>query len=140
MSIFEEFKQFALRGNVVDMAVGIILGAAFSKIVTSFVNDILMPPIGMLLGNTNFEDLKIRLSGTELGSPPVFLMYGSFINTVINFLIVAMAIFFAVKIMNRLRHQEETPEVQSKKCPECLLEVPLLAKRCGHCTREVPQA
>lgn len=140
MSIFEEFKQFALKGNVVDMAVGIILGAAFSKIVTSFVNDILMPPIGMLLGNTNFEDLKIRLSGTELGSQPVFLMYGSFINTVINFLIVALAIFFAVKMMNRLRNQEKTPEVHSKKCPECLLEIPLSAKRCGHCTREISQA
>jgi large conductance mechanosensitive channel len=116
MSLMKEFKSFAMRGNVVDMAVGIIIGAAFGKIVTSVVNDLIMPPIGLLLGNVNFSDLFLALDGNtyeslakakELGAP--VLAYGSFIQTTFDFLIVAFAIFMLIKGMNRMKKAEETP-------------------------------
>ncbi len=112
MSLIKEFKAFAMRGNVVDMAVGIIIGGAFGKIVTSLVNDVIMPPIGILLGNTDFSELGIVLKKETLDAagavvPAVMLRYGMFINTVINFVIVALAIFMVVKLMNSLKKKEE---------------------------------
>jgi large conductance mechanosensitive channel len=115
MSLSSELKTFLLRGNVVDMAVGIVVGAAFGKVVTSFVNDILMPPISLLLGNTNFSDLKIVLrkaaiEGTEIATPAITWNYGKFIQIVIDFLIIGTAIFFVIKAMNSLsRKKDEKP-------------------------------
>jgi len=107
MSMVKEFKEFAMRGNVVDMAVGIVIGAAFGKIVASFVNDVLMPPIGMLLGGVDFSDLMITLKGAMGETPAVVLKYGVFVNTVLDFLIVAFAIFMVIKGMNALKKKEE---------------------------------
>jgi len=140
--MLEEFKKFAMRGNVVDMAVGIIIGAAFGKIVSSLVNDVIMPPIGKLMGNVDFSSLFINLgaipyetlaAAQEAGAPTI--NYGTFINTVINFLIVAFAIFMVIKGMNSMKKtEEEAPaEPTTKECPECLSEIPIAAKRCKHC-------
>ena len=107
MSMVKEFKEFAMRGNVVDMAVGIVIGAAFGKIVASFVNDVLMPPIGMLLGGVDFSELMITLKGAVDDAPAVVLKYGAFVNTVLDFLIVAFAIFMVIKGMNALKKKEE---------------------------------
>lgn len=136
--MFKEFQEFAIKGNVIDMAVGIIIGAAFGKIVSSFVNDILMPPIGLLLGKVDFSNLFLNLSGKPYGSlagaksaGAATLNYGLFLNTVIDFVIVAFAIFLVVRQMNRLKRK---PEVVSKECPYCLSKVPLKATRCPNCT------
>lgn len=107
MKMLQEFKAFAMRGNVVDMAVGIIIGGAFGKIVSSFVADVIMPPIGLLLGGVDFSDLAITLKAAEEGQPAVMLKYGMFINTVIDFLIIAFAIFMVIKGMNALKKKEE---------------------------------
>jgi len=107
MKMLQEFKAFAMRGNVVDMAVGIIIGGAFGKIVSSFVADVIMPPIGLLLGGVDFSDLAITLKSAEEGQPAVMLKYGMFINTVIDFLIIAFAIFMVIKGMNALKKKEE---------------------------------
>ncbi|MCL4704275.1 large-conductance mechanosensitive channel protein MscL [bacterium] len=133
--MFKEFKEFAMRGNVVDMAVGIIIGAAFGGIVTSLVNDVLMPPIGVLTGGIDFSKLALSLQD----EPAVTIKYGVFINAVINFLIIAFAIFMLVRAMNRLKRKEEAPPAAptTKECPECLMTIPLKAKRCGHCTAVV---
>lgn len=128
--MFKEFKEFAMRGNVVDMAVGIIIGTAFGKIVSSFVSDVLMPPIGMLLGGMDFGALKLKLK------EDVFINYGVFINTVIDFIIIAFAIFLVVKGMNRLKRKEIPPPPAApttKECPECLSVIPIKAVRCAHC-------
>lgn len=127
--MFKEFKAFAMRGNVVDMAVGIIIGAAFGKIVSSFVNDVIMPPIGMLLGGVDFSKLMITLK------PDVAIKYGVFINTVLDFIIVAFAIFMVVKGMNKMKKKEEAPPAvpTTKECPECLSVIPIKAVRCAHC-------
>ena len=144
-------KEFAVKGNVVDMAVGIIIGAAFGTVVRSFVADILMPPIGMLLGNVDFADLFIVLkSGVEAGpyatlavaqeAGAVTFNYGTFINTVISFLIMGFAVFFLVKGINRLkRKKEEEPpaEPDTKECPFCFTMIPIKATRCPHCTSEL---
>ena len=112
MSILSEFKAFAVKGNVVDMAVGIIIGAAFGKIVTSFVGDVIMPPIGLLIGGVDFTDLAITLKAAEGAAPAVVLSYGKFIQTVLDFVIVAFAIFMGVKAINRLKREEAAaPEV-----------------------------
>lgn len=141
----EEFKKFIMRGNVLDMAVGIIIGAAFGKIVTSFVNDILMPPIGLILGQVDFSNLFINLSGTpaatlaeaKAAGLPV-IAYGSFLNVVIDFLIVAFAIFMLIKQVNRLMPQkEEEPEKEPRLCPYCKTEIPDEATKCPHCTSEL---
>ena len=141
--MFKEFKEFAMRGSVLDLAVGVIIGAAFGKIVASFVDDILLPPLGQLLGKVDFSGLFINLSGThfdtlkaakEAGKPP--LNYGNFINTVINFLIVAFTIFVVVRIVNRWM-PKPAPPVNTKDCPECAMAIPLAAKKCGHCTSPV---
>ena len=140
--MFEEFKKFAMRGNVVDMAVGIIIGAAFGKIVSSFVADIIMPPIGLLMGNVDFSSLFINLSDTDYSSltaaqeaGAATINYGVFINTVLDFVIVAFAIFMVIKGMNKMKKaEEEAPkEPDSKECAECLSDIPIAAKRCRYC-------
>jgi large conductance mechanosensitive channel len=147
--MFKEFKEFALRGNVIDLAIGVIIGAAFGKIVTSFVNDILMPPIGLLLGNVDFSNLFINLSGQPYGSleeaqaaGAATINYGLFINTVLDFIIVAFVIFLLVRQVNRMRHEREAPpaEPTTRECPYCLSTIPLKATRCPHCTSELEAA
>ncbi len=133
MGMIKEFKAFALKGNMVDIAVGMIIGAAFSKAVTSLVNDVIMPPIGMLLGQMDFSKLAITLQGKD---GPVTLRYGAFINTLVDFFIVAWVIFIVIKLMNRLRPAEPT-EVTEKPCPKCCTQIPLLATRCPHCTSDL---
>lgn len=147
LCMFKEFKEFALKGNVVDMAVGIIIGAAFGAIVNSLVSDVIMPPIGALLGNLDFSNAFWVLREGSAASAPyatlgdaqaagaVTLNYGLFINKVISFLVVAFAIFFMIRGMNRLRRttEKETPPPSVKECPECCSEIPLRAKRCPQC-------
>ncbi len=148
--MLKEFKEFAMRGNVVDMAVGIIIGAAFGQIVTSLVNDVLMPPIGLLLGNVDFSNLFLVLKGgTEAGpyasladakaAGAVTLNYGLFVNTVISFVIVALAVFLLIRSINRLQREEKASpaEPTTKECPHCLSIIPLKATRCPHCTSEL---
>lgn len=148
-----EFKKFAMKGNMVDMAVGIIVGAAFGGIISSLVADVLMPPIGLLLGNVDFANLFLVLKeGTTAGpyetvaaakaAGAVTLNYGVFVNTLVNFLIVAIAIFFVVRGINNLRKKEEAPpaEPTTKECPLCLSTVPIKATRCGHCTSDLKAA
>lgn len=139
MSITKEFKEFAMRGNVVDMAVGIIIGGAFGKIVSSFVQDVIMPPIGLLLGGVDFSDLAITLKEAVGETPAVMLKYGVFINTVIDFIIIAFAIFMMVKVMNNLKRKEEAPapEPTTKECPNCFTEIPIKAMRCPNCTSQL---
>ena len=110
MSILKEFKTFAVKGNVVDMAVGIIIGAAFGKIVSSFVGDIIMPPLGVMIGGVDFSDLAVTLKAAEGDLPAVMLAYGKFIQSIIDFVIVAFAIFMGVKVINRLKREEEVVE------------------------------
>ncbi len=147
--MLKEFKEFAMRGNVVDMAVGIIIGAAFGTIVKSLVDDIIMPPIGLLLGGVDFSDIFINLSGGDYASlaaareaGAATINYGVFINTVLNFLIVAFAIFLVIRLINRLKRKEEAPapEPTTKDCPFCFSTIPLRATRCGHCTSELAAA
>jgi large conductance mechanosensitive channel len=136
MSMIKEFKEFAMRGNVMDMAVGIIIGGAFGKIVSSFVGDVMMPPLGLLLGGVDFSDKLITLKEAVGETPAVTLKYGVFINTVIDFVIVAFAIFMMIRFMNRLKRKEEAPPPPApttKECPECMMAIPINAKRCGHC-------
>ncbi len=144
--MFKEFKDFAMRGNVLDMAIGIIIGAAFGQIVTSMVNDILMPPIGLLLGRVDFANLFINLSGADFGSlaaaksaGAATINYGQFINTVINFIIVAFVIFLLVKQINRFKRAPEPAPavVTTKECPYCYSTIAIKATRCPYCTSEV---
>lgn len=141
--MFKEFKEFAMRGNVLDLAVGVILGAAFGKIVSSMVDDILMPPIGRVLGKVDFANLFINLSDKSFdtlaaakaaGAPT--LNYGNFINTIINFLIVAFCIFLVVRSVNKWMPKPPAP-VTTKDCPQCAMPIPVTAKKCGHCTSAV---
>jgi large conductance mechanosensitive channel len=136
MSLVKEFKSFAMRGNVVDMAVGIIIGAAFGKIISSLVSDIIMPPIGVLIGGMDFSSLGVTIKAATTDSAAVVIKYGMFINILIDFLIVAFAMFMIIQAMNRLvKKPESTPAgPTTKECPECLMVIPLNAKRCGHCT------
>jgi large conductance mechanosensitive channel len=148
--VFKEFREFAMRGNVVDMAVGIIIGAAFGSIVNSLVADIIMPPVGLLLGNVDFANLFAVLKEGKVAGPyaslaaakaagAATLNYGVFINTIISFLIVAFSVFLLVRSINSLRRQQETAPVapSTKECPFCLSVIPLKAVRCGHCTSEL---
>ena len=145
MSMLREFKEFAVKGNVVDLAIGIIIGAAFGKIVTSFVNDILMPPIGKLLGGFDFSNLFINLSDKSVttlaeakAAGIATINYGLFLNTLIDFVIVAAAVFILVRQINRLKKTEEPSSAPATKdCPYCLNAIPLKATRCGHCTSEL---
>ena len=144
--MLKEFKAFALRGNVIDLAIGVIIGGAFGKIVSSFVNDIIMPPIGLLLGNVNFADRFVALDGKtyeslakaqELGAPT--LNYGMFINTIIDFIIIALVIFFVVKQINRMATKPAPAPAAptTKECPYCFTAIPIKATRCPHCTSEL---
>ena len=140
--MLKEFKAFAMRGNVLDMAVGIIIGAAFGKIVSSAVDDILMPPLGKLLGHTDFTNFFISLNGESYArlsdakaAGAATLNYGMFINTIINFLIVAFAVFLQVRAVNRWVVKPAAPAAPTTKdCPQCLMQIPIAAKKCGHCT------
>lgn len=140
MGMLKEFREFAIKGNVVDMAVGIIIGVAFGKIVSSLVGDVIMPPIGYLLGNVDFSSLAFTLKEATETSPAVTIKYGLFINTIIDFLIVAFVIFLVVKLMNRLKKPAPAPAATTKDCPHCLMSVPLRATKCGHCTAELKAA
>ena len=144
--MLKEFKDFIMRGNVVDLAVGVIIGVAFGALVASLVNDIIMPPIGLLLGNVDFASLFISLSGDsyaslaaaqEAGAPTI--NYGLFINTVLNFLIIALVVFVLVKQVNRLQVEEEAapPAPTTKECPFCYSTISINATRCAHCTSEL---
>jgi large conductance mechanosensitive channel len=130
MKIHQEFKEFAVKGNAIDLAVGVIIGAAFGKIVDSLVNDIIMPPLGLLLGNINFANLMVHLPNGAA------IRYGSFINVSINFCIIALVIFILVKQVNHFRSKPETAPTQ-KKCPFCDSSVSLNAKRCPYCTSQI---
>jgi large conductance mechanosensitive channel len=147
--IIKEFKEFAIKGNMLELAIGVIIGGAFGKVVTSVVNDVVMPPIGLLLGRVSFSELFIPLNGkpyasmteAKLDGAPT-LNYGLFINSVLDFLIVSAVIFLAVKQMNRLRRKQEEkpdPKSQMRECPECLSEIPKLAVRCKYCTAKLQQ-
>jgi large conductance mechanosensitive channel len=143
--MFKEFKEFAMRGNVIDLAVGVIIGAAFGKIVSSFVDDIIMPPIGHLLGHVNFTDFFISLNGKHYdtlnaakGDAAPTINYGLFVNTVINFLIVAFFVFLLVQQVNRwTRKPEPAAAAATKECPQCAMSIPIQAKRCPHCTTQI---
>jgi large conductance mechanosensitive channel len=145
--MLREFREFALRGNVVDLAVGLVLGAALGKIVSSFVADVLMPPIGLLLGRVDFSNLFIDLSpdahptlaaAKAAGAPT--LNYGAFLQSVVDFVIIAFAIFLVVRAMNRLRSQPAPATPTTRTCSYCLSTVPLAATRCAHCTSELRAA
>ena len=142
--MFKEFKEFAMRGNVLDLAIGLVIGAAFGKIITSFVSDILMPPLGLLLGKVDFTNLYINLSGThydtlkaakEAGAATI--NYGLFLGAVIDFLIVAFAIFLVVRQINRMKRKPAEPTPTTKECTFCFSSIPLKATRCPHCTSEL---
>jgi len=147
--MFKEFKEFAMRGNVVDMAVGIVIGAAFGTIVNSIVADIIMPPVGLLLGNVDFANLFAVLKEGKVAGPygslavakaagAVTINYGVFINTVISFLVIAFSVFLLVRSINRLKKQQEAaPAPATRECPFCLSAIPVKAVRCGHCTSEL---
>lgn len=135
--MFKEFKDFAMRGNVIDMAVGIVIGGAFGKIVSSFVKDIIMPPIGYLMGNVDFSNLAITLQEKTADAAAVTINYGVFINTLIDFIIIAFAIFMVVKQMNKLKKEEPAAEPTTKPCPKCFTDIPIKATRCPNCTSEI---
>ena len=149
--MFKEFKEFAMRGNVIDMAVGIVIGAAFGTIVKSLVSDIIMPPIGLLLGKVDFANLFAVLKQGEAAAGPyasladaqaagaVTINYGVFINTLISFVVIAFAIFMVIRNMNKLKKKEEAPpaEPTTKDCPYCLTSIPIKATRCPHCTSKL---
>jgi large conductance mechanosensitive channel len=139
MGVVKEFKEFAMRGNVLDMAVGVIIGAAFGKIVTSLVNDIVMPPVGLLLGKADFSKLSVTLRQSKIPADVVTIKYGVFINTVLDFIIVAFAIFMLVKQVNRFKKKEDTAglEPTTKECPKCFSEISIKATRCPNCTSEI---
>jgi large conductance mechanosensitive channel len=148
--MFKEFKEFAMRGNVVDMAVGIVIGAAFGTIINSFVADVIMPPIGLLLSNVDFSGMFIVLKEGKVAGPyetiaaakaagAVTLNYGVFINTVISFLIIAFSVFIVIRNVNRLKRKEEAPPAvpTTKECPYCIAAIPIKAVRCPQCTSEL---
>ena len=145
--MLKEFKEFAMRGNVMDMAVGIIMGAAFGKIVTSFVEDVITPPIGKLLGHVDFSNLFLVLGETDKTlktvadaktAGVVTLNYGLFLNTIINFLIIAFAVFLLVRQVNRWTTKPApAAATTTKECPQCAMTIPIAAKRCGHCTAQL---
>ena len=144
--MLKEFKEFALKGNAVDLAIGVIIGGAFGGIVTSLVNDVMMPPIGKVLGGVDFSNFFLVLGGGEYPSLKAAkdagvatLNYGVFLNTVINFAIVALVLFFVVRGMNALKREQPAPAATptEKPCPQCAMNIPLAAKRCPHCTSPI---
>jgi large conductance mechanosensitive channel len=149
--MFKEFKEFAIKGNVVDMAVGIIIGAAFGTIVKSLVADVIMPPIGLALGNVDFANLFMVLKEGAAAGPyasladaqaagAVTVNYGAFINTIISFLIVAFAVFLLIRNINKMKREEPEAEPSTKDCPHCLSTIPIKATRCSQCTSELGAA
>jgi large conductance mechanosensitive channel len=144
--MLKEFKEFTMRGNVLDMAIGIVIGVAFGKIVTSFVNDVVMPPIGLLLGKVDFSNLFIDLSGKSYATlaeakaaGAATIKYGLFLNTVVDFVIVAFVIFLLIQQINRMKRQPEAAPAAptTKECPYCLSSIAIKATRCSHCTSDV---
>ena len=142
--MLKEFKEFAMRGNVLDMAVGIIIGAAFGKIITSLVGDVLMPPLGLILGKVDFSNLFLNISGKSYdslaaakaaGAPTI--NYGLFLNNIIDFLIVAFAIFLLIRMVNRWNKPTSAPAPKTKDCSYCATAIPIAAKRCPNCTSEL---
>jgi large conductance mechanosensitive channel len=151
--MLKDFKEFVMRGNVVDMAVGIVIGVAFGAVIKSLVADVIMPPIGLLLGKVDFSNLFITLKAGKVAGPyvslaaaqaagAVTLNLGLFINTIVSFVIVAFAVFLLVRGINQLRREQEAPPAAptTKECPYCLSEIPLKASRCPHCTSELGAA
>ena len=151
--MLKEFKEFAMRGNVVDMSVGIIIGVAFGAIIKSLVADVLMPAIGLLVGNADFSDLFVVLKAGKVAGPyaaladakaagAVTINYGVFMNTIISFVIIAFAVFLVIRNINKLKRQEEAPpaEPTTKECPFCVSTIPIKAIRCAHCTVELKAA
>lgn len=143
--MLKEFREFALKGSVLDLAVGIIIGAAFNSIVQSLVKDVIMPPIGLLLKGVDFTNLFVSLNGQsyeslakaqQAGAPTI--NYGVFLNQVINFLIVAIVLFLLIRQINRMKRQPPPPESNTKECPYCISKIPLRATRCPECTSELP--
>jgi large conductance mechanosensitive channel len=142
--MFKEFKEFAMRGNVLDMAIGIIIGAAFGRIITSLVTDIIMPPIGLILGHVDFSTMFLNISGTSYptlaaakAANAATINYGMFLNTVVDFIIVAVVIFLMVRQVNRWNKPAPAAAPTTKECPYCLSSVPLKATRCPNCTSEI---
>ena len=146
--MFKEFKEFAMKGNVIDMAVGIIIGAAFGTIIKSMVDDVLMPPIGLLLGNVDFSNFVVTIKEGKLAGPyatlaaaknagAVTVNIGIFINTIISFLIVAFSVFIVIKNVNRFKKEQPPADPTTKECPFCLSAIPIKATRCPHCTSEL---
>jgi large conductance mechanosensitive channel len=142
--MLKEFREIAMRGNVLDLAIGVIIGGAFGKIVTSFVNDIIMPPIGLALGKVDFSNLFINLSGGKYltltdaqNAGAVTLNYGAFLNTVVDFIIVAFVIFLLVRQINKLQKPAEPAPANSKECPFCASAIAIKATRCPHCTSQL---
>jgi large conductance mechanosensitive channel len=145
--MFKEFKEFAMKGNVLDMAVGIIIGAAFGKIISSFVSDVLMPPLGLLLGKMDFSNLFISLTGQDFPTVAAAkeagaatINYGIFLNTVIDFIIVAFAIFLLIRQVNKFKRQPPAAPPNTKDCPFCATAIPISAKRCPNCTSQLSAA
>jgi large conductance mechanosensitive channel len=148
--VLKEFKEFIMRGNVMDMAVGIIIGAAFGAIVKSLVSDVIMPPFGLVLGNVDFSNLFVTLKNGAVAGPyasiieaqkagAVTINYGLFLNTIISFLIVSWAIFILIRLMNKLRKEKPPAEPADKECPRCFMKIPVKATRCAHCTSELSE-
>jgi large conductance mechanosensitive channel len=142
--MLKEFKEFAMRGNMLDMAIGIVIGAAFGKIIASLVDDIIMPPIGLALGNVDFANLFINLSGKDYSSVAAAkaagaatINYGIFFNTILNFLIIAFVIFLLIRQVNAMQKPKEAPVPTTKECPLCLSVIAIKATRCAHCTAEL---
>jgi large conductance mechanosensitive channel len=139
MSMVKEFKEFILKGNMIDMAVGIVIGGAFGAVIKSLVDHVIMPPVGYLMGKVDFSTMSLKLPVD--GATPVEIKYGLFINAIISLVIVGLALFMVVKMMNRIRQQfegvKEAAAPTTKSCGECMMEIPIAAKRCGHCTSPV---
>lgn len=144
MKIVDEFKEFAVKGNVVDMAIGIVIGAAFGTVIKSLVDDIIMPPFGRILGGTNFSNLFINLSRSSYSSltaakaaGAATINYGQFLNTIISFVIIAWTLFMIVKLMNRLKRQKPAAVPNTKTCPQCQSTINIKAIRCPYCTSKI---
>ena len=142
--MLKEFKQFVLRGNVIDLAIAVIIGGAFGKIITSLVNDIVMPPLGLLLGKVNFSDLFISLDGTKYASladaqtaGAATINYGIFINTIIDFVLVAIVMFLVIYWFNKLKREPAPKAPSTKECPHCFTQIPIPATRCPNCTSQL---
>ena len=151
--MLKEFKEFAMKGSMLDMAIGIIIGAAFGAIVKSLVSDVIMPPIGLLLGNVDFSNIFMVIKGGATPGPyatldaakeagAIVISWGVFINTLINFLIIAFVLFLVIRSMNRMKRKQEAPAAAptTKECPHCLSAIPMKASRCAFCTQEVKAA